>query len=495
MIDAPRSDVRLQLADTRLLKEQAYIDGKFVGEPVDAVEDPATGTIVGRVPRLGTAEATAAVEAAATAFPSWSRRPAKERSQILRRWFDLISASSDDLARLLTAEQGKPFAEAQDEIRYGAAYVEYYAEEAKRVRGEILPSHRADARIMVACQPVGVVAAITPWNFPHAMITRKVAPALAAGCAVVVKPAPETPLSAIALCALAEQAGIPPGVLNIITGDAEAIGQVLTSHPAVRLLSFTGSTEVGKRLMRQCASTVKKLALELGGNAPALVFDDADLDVAVDGVMTAKFRNSGQTCVCANRIYVQDRIHDDFVERLAARVATLTVGAGTEAGVTQGPLINCAAVTKVEGQLADAIAKGGRIVAGGRRHRLGRTFFEPTIVTGATHAMMLAQNETFGPIAPIFRFQSERDVIAAANATTSGLAAYMFTRSLDRIFRVSDALECGMVGINTGSISTELAPFGGVKESGHSREGSHDGIEEYLEKKYLLVASLDAVPD
>lgn len=481
----------LALKDPSLLETRCYVDGTFLGEGHDPIENPATGALLGRVPHMGAAEATAAVEAAARAFHPWAALTAKARSRILRRWYDLIVENRDDLALILTCEQGKPLAEALGEIDYGAAYVEFYAEEAKRIRGETLPSHRADGRILVLRQPIGVVAAITPWNFPSAMITRKVAPALAAGCTVVVKPAPETPLSALALCVLAERAGMPAGVFNVITGDAPAIGGVLTSHPAVRVVGFTGSTEVGKLLMRQSASTVKKVALELGGNAPFVVFDDADLDEAVAGCLAAKFRNAGQTCVCANRIYAQAGIYDAFVEKLSRAVAGLTVGVGTEAGVVTGPLINEEAVAKVERHLADAAAKGGRIVVGGKRHALGRTFFEPTVVAGVTADMAVAREETFGPLAPVFRFDTEAEVVAAANATEFGLAAYVFTRDVGRVFRVGEALEYGMVGINSGLISTELAPFGGIKESGNSREGSHHGIEEFVEKKYLFVAGLD----
>ena len=476
--------------DTALLRTQCLISGNFVGSPVDAVANPADGALIAHVPRCGADEATDAVEAAKLAFPSWAARTAKERSQILRRWYELLVEHRQELAAILTAEQGKPLAEALGEIDYAAAYVEFYAEEAKRIAGEILQSHRSDARILVMRQPVGVVAAITPWNFPAAMITRKIAPALAAGCTVVVKPAPETPLTALALAELTQRAGFPAGAVNVVTGDAAAIGSVLTSHPAVRVVSFTGSTNVGKLLMRQCAGTVKKVALELGGNAPFIVFADADLDAAVEGAMVSKFRNMGQTCVCTNRFYVHADIHDAFVARLTSAVRALKVGGGTIEGVTQGPLINEAAVEKVEHHLADALAKGGRIVTGGRRHALGGTFFEPTILADANDTMVLAQEETFGPVAPIFRFESEDEVIARANDTAFGLAAYFFTRDAARLFRVAERLEYGMVGINSGSISTELAPFGGIKESGNSREGSHHGIDEYVEKKYALIGAV-----
>ena len=481
-----------KLADPTLLKSEAYIGGAFVsGTPVD-VSNPANGEVLGTVPDLGSAEATRAVDAAATALPAWSRKTAKERSAVLRRWFDLIIANKNDLATILTSEQGKPYAEALGEIDYAASYIEFYAEEAKRMAGEILPSHRADARILVLRQPIGVVAAITPWNFPAAMITRKVAPALAAGCTVVIKPALETPLTALALAELAHRAGFTAGAINVITGDAEAIGGVLTSHPKVRLVGFTGSTEVGKILMRQASTTVKKVALELGGNAPFIVFDDADLDAAVEGAMLSKYRNMGQTCVCTNRIYVQASVHDRLVEKLAARVAALKVGDGFDDGVNQGPLITADAVEKVESHIADALAKGANLVVGGSRHALGRTFFQPTLLTGATPEMMLAKEETFGPLAAVFRFEDDKDVIAAANDTETGLAAYFYATNVARIFRVMEGLEYGMVGINTGLISTELAPFGGVKESGNSREGSSHGILEFTELKYACLGGMGA---
>lgn len=480
----------LPLSDTALLRHLCLIDGEFVGQPVDPVENPADGELIANVPRFGADEATGAVEAARRAFPAWAARTAKERSAILRRWFDLITGHRHDLARILTAEQGKPLAEALGEIDYAAAYVEFYAEEAKRIAGEILPSHRSDARILVMRQAIGVVAAITPWNFPAAMITRKIAPALAAGCTVVVKPAPDTPLTALALAELAQRAGFPAGVVNVITGDAVAIGSVLTSHPAVRVVSFTGSTEVGKLLMRQCAGTVKKVALELGGNAPFIVFADADLDAAVEGAMVSKFRNMGQTCVCTNRFYVHAEVYDAFVEKLAAAVEALKVGDGGDPDVTQGPLINEAAVIKVERHVTDALQQGGRLVTGGRRHPLGRTFFQPTVLADASENMELARAETFGPLAAVFRFDDEDEVIAKANDTEFGLAAYFFTRDVARVFRVTERLEYGMVGVNSGAISTELAPFGGIKESGNSREGSHHGIDEYVEKKYALIGAI-----
>lgn len=480
------------LNDPSLLVSQSFINGAFVGAPSLPVINPATGEIIAKVPDLGVAEATQAVDHAAQAFPSWAAQPAKERSAILRKWFDLIIANRNDLATILTSEQGKPFAEALGEIDYAAAYIEFYAEEAKRIAGEMLPSHRPDARILVMRQPIGVVAAITPWNFPAAMITRKVGPALAAGCTVVLKPAPETPLTALALAELARRAGFPAGTVNVITGDAIAIGGILTSHPKVRLVGFTGSTEVGKILMKQASSTVKKVALELGGNAPFIVFEDADLDAAVEGAVLSKYRNMGQTCVCTNRIYVQDAIHDAFVEKLIAKVATLKVGDGFAEGVAQGPLITEEAVAKVEAHIADAVAKGGSVQLGGKRHALGKTFFEPTVITGATADMTLAGEETFGPLAPVFRFTSEDEVITAANATETGLAAYLYTRDVGRVFRVTERLEYGMVGVNTGLISTELAPFGGVKESGNSREGSHHGILEFTQLKYACVGGVAA---
>ncbi|WP_293288977.1 NAD-dependent succinate-semialdehyde dehydrogenase [Oricola sp.] len=478
------------LNDPSLLRQQAFIGGMFTGDPVLPVTNPANGEHLAAVPDFGAVEAERAVEAAAAAFKPWAARTAKERSAVLRRWFDLVIANRDDLATILTSEQGKPVGEALGEIDYAASYIEYYAEEAKRVAGEILPSHRADARITVLRQPIGVVAAITPWNFPAAMITRKIAPALAVGCTVVVKPAPETPLTALALAELAQRAGFPAGTVNIVTGDAVAIGKVLTTHPKVRLVGFTGSTPVGKILMQQASSTVKKVALELGGNAPFIVFDDADIDAAVEGAMVSKYRNMGQTCVCTNRIYAQAGIHDRFVEKLAERVRELSVGDGFGDGVVQGPLITQAAVSKVEAHIADAVAKGASVVTGGKRHGLGHTFFEPTLLTGARAGMQLAREETFGPLAAVFKFDTEDEVVAAANDTDSGLAAYFYTRDVGRIFRVMEGLEYGMVGVNTGLISTELAPFGGVKESGNSREGSHHGLLEFTELKYGCIAGL-----
>lgn len=475
------------LTDLHLLRSQAFINGSYFGNGSHPITNPSSGALISKVPNLGAAEATRTVDAAHAAFPGWAQRTARERSAILRRWFDLIAANRQDLARIITMEQGKPLAEALGEVDYAASYIEYYAEEAKRVLGELLPSHRADARLMVLRQPIGVVATITPWNFPAAMITRKVAPALAVGCTVVVKPAPETPLTALALAELAQRAGFPVGILNVITGDAQAIGQVFTTDPRVRLVSFTGSTPVGKLLMAQASSTVKRVLLELGGNAPFIVFDDADLDAAVEGAIQSKYRNTGQTCVCTNRIYVQAGLHDAFVEKFERRVAALVVGDGFDTDVNQGPLINEKAVSKVESHIADAVAKGASVTVGGRRHSLGGTFFEPTVIVGATATMTLAKEETFGPVAPIFRFGSEDEVIEAANNTETGLAAYFYARDVGRVHRVLERLEYGMVGVNTGLISTELAPFGGVKESGNSREGSHHGILEFTELKYACI--------
>ena len=481
------------LQDAGLLCDRAYVDGCWIVADSGArfaVENPADGTVIGDVPMLGAAETRRAIEAAAAAGPAWRARTAKERAAVLRRWFERIVAAQEDLALLMTAEQGKPLAEARGEVVYGASFIEWFAEEAKRVYGDTIPAHLAGRRLVVTKEPVGVVAAITPWNFPLAMITRKCAPALAAGCTVVIKPAEDTPLSALALAVLAERAGLPAGVLNVVTGDAATIGGELTANPAVRKLSFTGSTEVGKLLMRQCAGTVKKLSLELGGNAPFIVFDDADLDAAVDGAMASKYRNTGQTCVCANRLLVHDRVYDGFVARLAQAVSALKVGPGTEAGVQQGPLINEAAAVKVEQLLADAIAKGARVVLGGKRHPRGGTFFEPTILADVTPAMACVQEEIFGPVAPLIRFQTEEEAIAIANDTPYGLAAYFYSRDIGRVWRVADALEYGIVGINEGIISTEVAPFGGMKQSGIGREGSKYGIEEFLEIKYLCMGGL-----
>ena len=480
----------MRLKDPSLLKDRSLIGGKWVGTPKLAVTNPATGTVLGSVPDLGKTEAEQAIAAAHDAFPSWSRRPAKDRAAILRRWYELQIENKDDLALLMTSEQGKPLAEARGEVDYAASFTEFYAEEAKRILGEIIPSPKESGRVLVLKQPIGVVAAITPWNFPLAMITRKVSPALAAGCTVVCKPAPETPLCALALAELAVRAGMPPGVFNVVTGNAEAIGAAFTSSPLVRMITFTGSTEIGKLLMRQSADTVKRVALELGGNAPFIVFDDADLDRAVAGAVASKYRNSGQTCVCANRILVQAGIYEAFAAKLAEEAAKLKVGDGTEAGVMQGPLINAAAIEKVESHVQDAVAKGARVVVGGKRHALGGTFYEPTVLADVTTDMRLAQEETFGPVAPLFRFKDEAEAIRIANDTPYGLAAYFYTRDLPRAWRVAEALEYGMVGINEGIISTELAPFGGVKESGLGREGSHHGIEEFVELKYVMMGGL-----
>lgn len=483
----------MNLKDPSLLRQLAYVDGQWIpadsGQTVDIL-NPANGSRVGSVPVLGAAETRRAIDAAARAMPAWAARTARERASVLRRWFELMLAHADDLAVIMTSEQGKPLAEARGEIAYAASFIEWFAEEGKRVYGDIVPSFRADARVLVLRQPVGVAAAITPWNFPAAMITRKAGPALAAGCSFVCKPAPQTPFSALAMAELAARAGIPPGVFNVVPGDAEAIGGELCSNARVRKLSFTGSTPVGKRLMAQCAGTVKKVSLELGGNAPFIVFDDADLDAAVQGAMTSKYRNTGQTCVCANRLYVQDGVYDEFARKLVAAVALLRVGDGLAGPTDQGPLIDARALAKVEAHIADAVAQGARIACGGKRHALGGTFFEPTILTGATASMRVAREETFGPVAPLFRFHDEAEAIRLANDTEAGLAAYFYTRDLARSWRVQEALEYGIVGVNTGLISTEVAPFGGVKESGLGREGSRHGIDEYSELKYVCVGGL-----
>lgn len=483
-----KHEVEMKLQDPALLRNQCYVNGQW--KPADssqthAVHNPATGELVATVPDMGAAETGRAIEAAHAAGPAWRSRTGKERSVILRRWFDLIQAHAGDLALIMTSEQGKPLAESKGEIAYAASFIEWFSEEAKRVYGDMIPSPVAGRRIMVVKQPVGVCAVITPWNFPAAMITRKVGPALAAGCTVVVKPAGQTPLSALALAELAHRAGVPAGVLNVITGDSRAIGGVLTSSPIVRKLSFTGSTQTGRLLMAQCAPTLKRLSLELGGNAPFIVFDDADLDAAVEGAIASKYRNTGQTCVCANRILVQDGIHDAFAAKLAQRVAALKVGNGMEPGIEQGPLIDAAALAKVEEHVADAVSKGARVLCGGRRHRLGGTFYEPTVLAGATPDMLCAKEETFGPVGPLFRFHSEDEAVALSNDSESGLAGYLYSRNLARCLRVGEALECGMVGVNTGLISNEVAPFGGIKQSGFGREGGKYGIEEYLETKYL----------
>lgn len=473
-----------------LLRTQCYIDGAWIDADSGArfdVTNPATGEVLASVPALGAVETRRAIGAAEAAWPAWRQKPAKERAVLLRRWFDLITAHTEALAVLMTREQGKPLAEARAEVAYAASFIEWFGEEAKRVYGEVIPSAAAERRQIVLRQPVGVCAAITPWNFPAAMITRKVGPALAAGCTILVKPAEQTPLTALALAALAQEAGIPAGVLNVITGDPVAIGGELTANPTVRKLSFTGSTDIGRLLMRQCADTVKRVSFELGGNAPFIVFDDADLDAAVAGAMASKYRNTGQTCICANRFLVQDGIYEAFAAKLAEKVAALPVGNGLDAGVAQGPLIDEAALAKVEAHVADALAQGGRVLTGGQRHALGGTFFQPTVVADATPSMKFATEETFGPLAPLFRFKEESEAIAMANATIYGLASYFYTRDLARAFRVGEALEYGMVGINTAVISNEVTPFGGIKQSGIGREGSHLGMDEYLEVKYLCL--------
>ncbi|MDR9468584.1 NADP-dependent succinate-semialdehyde dehydrogenase [Marinospirillum sp.] len=484
----------MQLKDKNLFRQQAWINGEWVsadsGETTK-IYNPSNNELLGEVPNLGQAETRRAIEKAEAAMPAWQALTAKERGNCLRKWFDLMMENQEDLGRIMTLEQGKPFPEAKGEIAYAASFVEWFAEEAKRVNGETLPGHQPDKRILVIKQAIGVAAAITPWNFPAAMITRKVAPALAAGCAMVVKPAPQTPFSALALAELAQRAGIPAGILNILPADvnnAREVGAEMCANPTVRKLSFTGSTAVGSKLMEQCAPTIKKLSLELGGNAPFIVFDDADLDAAVEGAMLSKYRNAGQTCVCANRIYVQEGVYDAFAEKLSAAVKKLKVGDGFEEGVSIGPLINQEAVDKVNRHLEDALSKGAKIHTGGEKHSKGGTFMTPTIITGASQDMLLADEETFGPLAPLFKFQNEEEVIQMANDTEFGLAAYFYAKDLSRVWKTAEALEYGMVGINTGIISTEIAPFGGVKSSGLGREGSHHGIEEYLEMKYLCMS-------
>ena len=486
----------LKLKNPGLLCERAYIDGAWV-EAADGgtfpVTNPADGSLVANVPQLGVAETRAAIEAANAAWPAWRSRTAKERAAILRRWFDLMVANKDDLAAIMTAEQGKPLAESAGEVMYGASFIEWFAEEAKRVYGDVIPTHLPDRRILTIKQSVGVVAAVTPWNFPNAMITRKSGPAMAAGCPVVIKPASETPLSALALAVLAEEAGVPAGVFNVITTtDSRAVGKELTESPLVRKFSFTGSTEVGKILIRQCASTVKKVSMELGGNAPFIVFDDADVDAAVKGAIASKYRNAGQTCVCANRVYVQEGIYDEFVAKFTAAVRELKVGRGEEAGVAVGPMISRSAIDKVEELMADATAKGASVVEGGALHELGGLFYCPTVVSNVTSDMAFAREEIFGPVAPIFKFKTEQEVIALANATEFGLASYFYARDLGRVFRVAEELEYGMVCVNDGILSTEVAPFGGVKESGIGREGSKYGIDEYIEIKYITLAGINA---
>jgi succinate-semialdehyde dehydrogenase/glutarate-semialdehyde dehydrogenase len=483
----------LKLNRPDLLRQQCYINGQWCdadsGEVID-VTNPATGEVIGTIPRMGAAETRRAIEAANAAWPQWRRLTAKQRAGILRRWFDLMTAHTEDLALIMTAEQGKPLSESRGEMAYGASYLEWYGEEGKRAYGDVIPSSSPDKRIVVTKEPIGVCAAITPWNFPSSMITRKAGAALGAGCPIVVKPATQTPFSALALAVLAEEAGVPAGVFSVLTGSATAIGGEMTSNDLVRKVSFTGSTEVGRLLMQQSASSIKKVSMELGGNAPFIVFDDADLDAAVEGAMASKYRNTGQTCVCANRIYVHDKVYDAFSRKLMAAVSKLKIGNGVEPGVTQGPLIDEAAVRKVEEHIADAVSKGGRILMGGKPHALGHTFFEPTVIADVTSDMKIAREETFGPLAPLFRFSSDDEVVRLSNATEFGLAAYFYSRDIGRIWRVAEALEYGMVGINTGIVSNEAAPFGGVKQSGLGREGSHYGLDDYLVVKYLCMGGI-----
>ncbi len=480
----------MQLNDPQLFRQQAYIDGAWVdadnGQTLK-VNNPATGEIIGSVPKMGAAETRRAIEAADRALPAWRALTAKDRAIKLRKWFDLMMANQEDLARLMTLEQGKPLSESRGEIAYAASFLEWFGEEAKRVYGDMIPGHQVDKRLMVLKQPIGVTAAITPWNFPSAMITRKAGPALAAGCTMVLKPASQTPYSALALAELAERAGIPKGVFSVVTGSAGEVGGELTGNPIVRKVTFTGSTEIGRQLMVECAKDIKKVSLELGGNAPFIVFDDADLDAAVDGALVSKYRNNGQTCVCANRLYIQDGVYDAFVEKLKVAVAKLNIGNGLENGITTGPLIDAKAMAKVQEHIDDAVSKGARVVAGGKPHALGGTFFEPTVLVDVPRNAAVAKEETFGPLAPLFRFKDEADVIAMANDTEFGLASYFYARDLSRVFRVGEALEYGIVGVNTGIISNEVAPFGGIKASGLGREGSKYGIEDYLEIKYLCI--------
>ena len=494
-MNAPRDpqQLALQLKDTKLLRQQCYIDGQWTdadAKQTIPVTNPANGGVIASIPKMGAAETRRAIEAADKALPAWRSKLAKERAAILRKWFELMMANQDDLGLIMTTEQGKPLGEAKGEIAYAASFIEWFAEEGKRIYGDVIPTVWPDRRIVVIKQPIGVCAAITPWNFPAAMITRKVGPALAAGCTIVIKPATQTPLSALALAELAERAGVPNGVINVVTGGAKDIGGELTSNSTVRKLTFTGSTEVGRVLMAQSAQTIKKVSLELGGNAPFLVFDDADLDAAVEGAMISKYRNAGQTCVCANRILVQDGVYDAFAEKLAAKVKALKVGPGTESGINIGPLIDENAVAKVEEHIGDALAKGAKVLVGGHKHALGGLFFEPTVLTDVNTGMKVTKEETFGPVAPLFRFKTEAEGIAMANDTEFGLAAYFYARDVGRIWRVGEGLESGMVGVNTGLISNEVAPFGGVKQSGIGREGSKYGIEEYLEVKYLCMGGL-----
>jgi succinate-semialdehyde dehydrogenase/glutarate-semialdehyde dehydrogenase len=482
----------MPLKETSLLKSQIYIDGQWVAADSGAaveVRNPANGECVSSVPNAGGAETRRAIEAAQRAFPAWRARTADDRGRILRRWYELMMAHQEDLARLMTSEQGKPLSESRGEIAYAASFIEWFAEEARRVYGDVIPSPWPDKRIIVTREPVGVCAAITPWNFPAAMITRKVGPALAAGCTMVVKPALQTPLSALAMAELAARAGVPAGVFSVVTGDERAIGAELTGNPIVRKFSFTGSTEVGRLLASQCAPTLKHLSLELGGNAPFIVFDDADLDAAVEGAVLSKYRNTGQTCVCANRLFVQDSVYDEFSRKLAAAAAKLRVGDGLESGIEQGPLIDAAALAKVEQLVGEALGQGARALVGGRRHELGGTYYQPTVLVDVKPGMRLAREEIFGPVAPLFRFAHESDAICMANDTQFGLAAYFYARDLGRVWRVASALECGIIGINTGLISTAVAPFGGMKQSGLGREGSRYGIDEYLEQKYLCMGA------
>ena len=484
----------VQLKDMGLFRQQCYINGEWVDADNNstlAVYNPADGVQIGTVPNLGAAETRRAIEAANAAWPAWRAKPARERAACLRKWYELMMANQEDLAVLMTVEQGKPLTESRGEIAYGASFIEWFAEEGKRVYGDTIPAPSGDRRIVVIKQPVGVCAAVTPWNFPNAMITRKAGPALAAGCPMVIKPASMTPYSALALCELAGRAGIPKGVISVVTGASGPIGKELTTNPLVRKFSFTGSTEVGKQLMQQCASTVKKVSLELGGNAPFIVFDDADLDAAVEGAMASKFRNTGQTCVCANRILVQDGVYDKFAKKLADKVAAMKVGNGLDQDVVQGPLIEMKAVEKVEEHIADALAKGARVVIGGKRHEKGGQFFQPTVLADVTTSMKITREETFGPVAPLYRFKSEDELLKLANDTQYGLAAYFYSRDIGRVWRVAEGIESGIIGINVGIISTEVAPFGGVKESGIGREGSKYGIEEFLEVKYLCMGGLD----
>jgi succinate-semialdehyde dehydrogenase / glutarate-semialdehyde dehydrogenase len=486
-------DARIRLNDPRLFRERCYVGGEWIdaaNRKTVAVHDPATGEVVGTVPSLGVEETRRAIQAAEAALPAWRAKTAKERSAVLRRWFELTMAAQDDLAYLMTREQGKPLAESKGEVAYGASFLEWFAEEAKRVYGDVIPQTVGTRRVLVLKQPVGVCAAITPWNFPNAMITRKVGPALAAGCTIVVKPASATPFSALAMAELAERAGVPKGVFNVVTGSASVIGTELCTNKTVRKVSFTGSTAVGKILLKQCADTVKRVSMELGGHAPFIVFDDADLDRAVEGAIACKFRNAGQTCVCTNRIYVQAGVFDAFAERYAAAAAKLKVGAGLESGTTVGPLIDEAAVEKVEEHVEDAVAKGAKVVAGGRRHARGGLFYEPTVLAGCDASMKIAHEETFGPVAPLFRFETEEEVVRLANDNDVGLAGYFYARDLARVFRVAEALEVGLVGVNDGVISIAEAPFGGVKESGMGREGSRYGIDEYLELKYVSLGGI-----